>query len=70
MDKQLHRKEVAKELGISEQTLYRWEKEGRSPVTPKRLLRTRELLYQQSDVETLRAWMDRTEEAEIGRPAP
>ena len=69
MDKQLRRREVAKALGISEQTLYRWEKNGRSPVKPKRLVRTRELLYQESDVEKLRAWMNRTEEAEIGQTA-
>lgn len=67
MTRKLSRKEVAKEIGVSTTTLYRWEKRGISPVTPKRLVRTNELIYTADDVETLRAWMNRTEDAMIGQ---
>lgn len=63
MPKVLRRADVAKEIGVSPATILRWEKRGISPVTPKRLVRTRQLLYSEDDIPKYREWMNKTEEA-------
>ena len=59
--------EVALLLRLHPTTIYRWEKRGISPVTPIRLVRTRQLRYPEDAVETLRAFKEETEVAVIGR---
>jgi predicted site-specific integrase-resolvase len=67
MTGRLTRAEVAGRIGVRPITIYRWEKRGISPVTPRRVLRTNELIYSEEDVAALEAWMHRTEPAKIGR---
>lgn len=63
----LSRKQLAERLGVKPDTIYRWEKRADCPVRPKRLVRTRELLYCEEDVLKYEAWMNKTEE--VGRAA-
>lgn len=63
MAERLTRAQVAKELGVNPATILRWEKRGISPVTPKRHVRTRQLIYSEEDIPKYRAWMDQTETA-------
>ena len=63
----LFRKEIAKRLGVTPNTIYRWEQRPDCPVRPKRLKRTQELIYEEEDVERYRAWMDELENARKGR---
>ena len=67
MAETLSRRQVAKLLGISPLTLYRWEREGKSPGKPQRLVRNGYLIYSRDDVEAIRAWMNRTVEADFGQ---
>jgi predicted site-specific integrase-resolvase len=63
MSAMLTRAQVADQLSVCPTTIYRWEKSGSSPVTPKRLKRSGQLRYTPEDVETLRAWMNELEDA-------
>lgn len=58
------RTEVAEQLSVTPTTIYRWEKAKKSPVVPRRVRRTRELIYTKEDVDILRDWMDELEEPE------
>jgi len=52
----LKRSQVAQALGVAENTVWRWEKGGYSPVTPKKLMPTGAVYYEPKDLEVLRAW--------------
>jgi hypothetical protein len=67
MSGRLTRAEIAKRIGVKPLTIYRWEKRGISPVSPRRVLRTNELVYTEEDVATFQDWMNKTEPAIIGR---
>lgn len=57
------RAQVASQLELSEQTIYRWEKDGK--VTgPRRQLRTKKCLYTSEDVDRLRTYRDAVVEPE------
>jgi len=63
------RNEVAKVIGVTPATIYRWEKRGISPANPKRHLRTKQLIYSDDDRAKLQAFKDETAPAVIGRAA-
>lgn len=56
----LRRKHVAAALGVDPNTIYRWERDGISPVRPRRNRRTGQVIYPQDAVARLRAWMTHT----------
>ena len=61
MSGRLSRAELAEKLGVRPNTIWRWEKAEKSPVTPHKVKRTGEVFYTNEDVETLRAWMNEEE---------
>jgi DNA-binding XRE family transcriptional regulator len=63
----LTRQDVAKRIGVSTTTIYRWEKNNISPVVPTRIRRTNELRYTEEDVKKLQAFKDEAVPAVIGR---
>lgn len=63
MTGRLSRAELAEKLKVAPNTIYRWEKRGISPVKPKRIIRTKELVYADEDVDIYLKWMDVTEDA-------
>ena len=54
-DKLLSRKEVCKFVGVSQQTIWRWVKDGRFP---KPLKTVRRVVWKEAD---LQAWIDNLE---------
>jgi transcriptional regulator with XRE-family HTH domain len=67
MSGRLSRAELAARLDVSPNTIWRWEKVGKSPVIPKKVKRTGEVYYTEEDVEILLKWMD---EVEAPEPVP
>ncbi len=61
------RKELAARLGVSPNTIYRWEKAGKSPVMPQRR-HDGLLIYPEIAFETLSDWMAATEPAPTAEP--
>ena len=59
----LTRAKVAKELGRTPNTIWRWEKGQKSPVKPKKIKYNGQVRYTQEDLERLRKWMAEVEEA-------
>jgi hypothetical protein len=55
-DAQLSRRQVASQLGVTPNTLWRWEKSNKSPVKPRKRKRDGGVVYSAGDVATLRAW--------------
>lgn len=53
----IRRKELAERLKVRPNTIWRWEKSGKSPVKPKKLLRTGEVVYSEEDVAAYEKWM-------------
>jgi transcriptional regulator with XRE-family HTH domain len=66
MSERIKRHELAKRLGVAPNTIYRWEKRGVSPVTPRKLKRTKEVDYAKEDEMTLRDWMNAVVEVPPG----
>jgi transcriptional regulator with XRE-family HTH domain len=59
----IRRKELADRLGVWPNTIWRWEKKGKSPVKPKKLVRTGEVVYSEDDVKVLKQWMNEATQA-------
>ncbi len=57
--------EVANELGISRQTLWRWRKHGDVPAG-RRYRRGRQIVFSQEDIAIIRDYANRLEPAETG----
>ena len=62
MSMKFTRADVAKELGVDPNTIYRWEKRDDCPVKPKKLKRSGQLRYTQADIDALRSWKEEFEE--------
>jgi transcriptional regulator with XRE-family HTH domain len=67
MSGRLSRAELAERLDVSPNTIWRWEKANKSPVTPTKVKRTGEVFYTEEDVEILLKWMN---EVEAPEPVP
>ena len=67
MAQALTRKQVAERLGVAPLTIYRWEKSGKSPARPQRLVRNGRLIYSEADVQALQTWMNATVEPAFGQ---
>jgi predicted site-specific integrase-resolvase len=63
----LTRNEVANRIGVTGATLRRWEVSGRSPVTPRKFVRSGRVIYHEDDVEKLTAWARRRNRPQHGR---
>lgn len=69
MTGRLSRAELAKRVGRSPNTIYRWEKRGISPVRPRKVKRTREVIYTEEDAKILLAWMNALEDEDGSTPS-
>jgi transcriptional regulator with XRE-family HTH domain len=58
MSAKIYRKDLAKRLGVWPNTIWRWEKANKSPVKPKKLVRTNQVVYTEEDAKTLEKWMN------------
>jgi transcriptional regulator with XRE-family HTH domain len=56
----ISRKGLAARLGVTANTVWRWEKSGKSPVKPQKNIRTGKIAYMEEDVPLLREWMNKT----------
>lgn len=57
-------REVADELGVSRQTLWRWREKGKIPSGVRH--RTRQVLFSVGDVMSIRAYADKLDPIEFG----
>jgi hypothetical protein len=56
--------EVAKEVRVSRQTLWRWRQDGKIPIG--RRFRDRQILFSTAELEAVREYANRLEPADVG----
>ena len=61
------RKEVAKKVGKSPNTIYRWEKEGKTPA-PRRVHHNRQCVYTDELVEEIQKFIAREDDPPVRMP--
>jgi transcriptional regulator with XRE-family HTH domain len=59
---------VAECLGVSQQTIARWERSGVSPIRARRTVRTKQLRYTLADIEAYKEWLATEQLEEIPLP--